>query len=56
VACSPASVYRVLKTANLLGGASPVPTKKGTGFVQPLLRVLRPSDWTQNGAWRVGVD
>jgi len=37
VACSPASVYRVLKAANLLGGASPVPTKKGTGFVQPLV-------------------
>jgi len=37
VACSPASVYRVLKSANLLGGASPVPTKKGTGFVQPLV-------------------
>jgi putative transposase len=36
VACSPASVYRVLKNAHLLGGASPVPTKKGTGFVQPL--------------------
>ncbi len=36
VACSPASVYRVLKTAGLLAGQSPVPTKKGTGFVQPL--------------------
>jgi len=37
VACSPASVYRVLKRAGLLAGASPVPSKKGTGFVQPLL-------------------
>ena len=37
VACSPASVYRVLKNAGLLAGSSPVPSKKGTGFVQPLL-------------------
>ena len=36
VACSPASVYRVLKANNLLAGASPNITKKGTGFVQPL--------------------
>jgi putative transposase len=36
VACSPASVYRVLKHAGLLAGASPLPTKKGTGFEQPL--------------------
>jgi len=36
VACSPASVYRVLKSAGLLAGASPNITKKGTGFVQPL--------------------
>jgi putative transposase len=36
VACSPTSVYRVLKAANLLAGSSPVPSKKGTGFVQPL--------------------
>jgi putative transposase len=36
VACSPASVYRVLKAAGLLAGASPLPSKKGTGFVQPL--------------------
>lgn len=36
VACSPASVYRVLKRAGLLAGSSPVPSKKGTGFVQPL--------------------
>jgi putative transposase len=37
VACSPASVYRVLKGAGLLAGAVPHLTKKGTGFVQPLL-------------------
>jgi putative transposase len=36
VACSPASVYRVLNQAGLLAGSSPVPTKKGTGFQQPL--------------------
>jgi putative transposase len=36
VACSPASVYRVLKTAGLLAGSTPNITKKGTGFVQPL--------------------
>ena len=36
VACSPSSVYRVLKHAGLLAGSSPSPTKKGTGFVQPL--------------------
>jgi putative transposase len=36
VACSPASVYRVLKNAGLLAGQSPPVTKKGTGFVQPL--------------------
>jgi putative transposase len=36
VACSPVSVYRVLKAAGLLAGSSPTPTKKGTGFVQPL--------------------
>jgi len=36
VACSPASVYRVLKAAGLLARQSPTPTKKGTGFVQPL--------------------
>jgi putative transposase len=35
-ACSPTSVYRVLKGAGLLAGQSPAPTKKGTGFVQPL--------------------
>ena len=36
VACSPSSVYRVLKDAHLLAGATPATTKKGTGFVQPL--------------------
>ena len=37
VACSPTSVYRVLKAAGLLAGPTPAVTKKGTGFVQPLL-------------------
>jgi putative transposase len=37
VACSPSSAYRVLKAAGLLAGSSPVSSKKGTGFVQPLL-------------------
>lgn len=36
VACSPSSVYRVLKAGGLLAGSSPNITKKGTGFVQPL--------------------
>jgi transposase InsO family protein len=36
LACSPASVYRVLQRAGLLAGQTPTPTKKGTGFVQPL--------------------
>ncbi len=36
VACSPSSVYRVLKAAGLLAGSSPAPTKKGTGYAQPL--------------------
>lgn len=36
VACSPASVYRVLKKAGLLASQSPKPTRKGTGFVQPV--------------------
>jgi putative transposase len=36
VACSPATVYRVLKAANLLAGSTPAKSKKGTGFVQPL--------------------
>jgi transposase InsO family protein len=36
VACSPSSVYRVLKKAGLLSGQTPHVTKKGTGFVQPL--------------------
>ena len=36
VACSPSSVYRVLKNAGLLAGQTPNVTKKGTGFVQPL--------------------
>jgi putative transposase len=36
VAVSPASVYRVLKDAGLLGRAAPA-SKKGTGFRQPVL-------------------
>ena len=36
VACSPSSVYRVLKKTGLLAGQTPNVTKKGTGFVQPL--------------------
>jgi len=36
VACSPASVYRVLKKAGLLAGQSPTLTKKGSGYVQPV--------------------
>lgn len=35
-ACSPSSVYRVLKEAGLLDRHNPKPTTKGTGFVQPL--------------------
>jgi transposase InsO family protein len=35
-ACSPSSVYRVLKEASLLDRHNPKPTTKGTGFVQPL--------------------
>jgi transposase InsO family protein len=35
-ACSPASVYRVLKEAGRLDRHSPKPSSKGTGFVQPL--------------------
>ena len=36
VAVSPASVYRVLKQAGRLDGRWQKPSKKGTGFVQPL--------------------
>jgi transposase InsO family protein len=36
VACSPASVYRVLKAVGLLDRHNSKPTKKGTGFQQPL--------------------
>jgi hypothetical protein len=36
VGVGPASVYRVLKAAGLLAGPTPTPSKKGTGFVQPL--------------------
>jgi len=36
VACSPSSVYRVLKAAGLLERHNTKPSKKGTGFAQPL--------------------
>ena len=35
-ACSPASVYRVLKAAGLMDKHNTKPSAKGTGFVQPL--------------------
>ena len=35
-ACSPASVYRVLKAAGRLDRRAPKPSSKGKGFVQPL--------------------
>ncbi len=35
-AVAPTTTYRVLKAAGLIGRASGKPTKKGTGFVQPL--------------------
>jgi transposase InsO family protein len=36
VACSPSSVYRVLKAAGRLDRHAPKPSAKGKGFVQPL--------------------
>jgi putative transposase len=36
VACSPASVWRVLQRAGRLQRHAPAPSRKGTGFVQPL--------------------
>jgi transposase InsO family protein len=36
VACSPASAYRVLSAAGLLGRHNTKPSAKGKGFVQPL--------------------
>jgi putative transposase len=36
VAVSPSSVYRVLKKAGLINQWNPKPSKKGSGFVQPL--------------------
>lgn len=42
VAVSPSSVYRVLKIAGLLGARHVAPSRKGTGFVQPL---LPPEHW-----------
>lgn len=35
VACAPASVYRVLKAADLIGGRQGKPSQKGLGFQQP---------------------
>ena len=35
-AASPSSVYRVLKAAGVMRRWNPKPSKKGTGFVQPL--------------------
>jgi hypothetical protein len=35
-ACSPSSVYRVLKAAGLLDRHTPKSSAKGKGFVQPL--------------------
>jgi transposase InsO family protein len=37
VACAPATVYRVLKAAGMIGTRPWAPSRKGTGFVQPLL-------------------
>ncbi len=36
VACSPTSVWRILHDAGLLAKVNGLPSKKGTGFVQPL--------------------
>lgn len=36
VACSPTSVWRILHDAGLLANINAKPSKKGTGFVQPL--------------------
>lgn len=35
VACAPSTIYRVLKDAGVLLKSTAVPSKKGTGFVQP---------------------
>ena len=49
VACSPASVYRILKDAGLLDRHNPRTSLKGTGFVQP----LRPHEhWHVDVAYR----
>ena len=37
VAVSPSSVYRVLRDPGLIRGRAGAPSKKGTGFVQPLM-------------------
>ena len=36
IAASPSSVYRVLRSAGVLDRWNPKPSKKGTGFTQPL--------------------
>jgi putative transposase len=46
VAVSPSSVYRVLKQAGLIGHRNWSPSKKGTGFVQPL---------TPHAHWHIDV-
>jgi putative transposase len=46
VAVSPSSVYRVLKQAGRLDRRNVAPSKKGTGFVQPL---------TAHGHWHVDI-
>ena len=44
-AVAPATTYRVLKTAGLTGRAKGQPSKKGTGFIQPL---------SPHGHWHTG--
>lgn len=46
VAASPSSVYRVLRSAGVLDRWNPKPSKKGTGFVQPL---------TPHAHWHIDV-
>jgi putative transposase len=47
VAASPATVYRVLSKAGLLQRWNRAPSKKGTGFVQPLKEPPRCSKWAR---------
>jgi putative transposase len=46
VACSPSTVYRQLLRSGLLAGQTPQPTKKGTGFEQPL---------APHGHWHIDI-